>query len=221
MSRTTSPKKERAEALATFLAMVIVLPLMFSSFQKLYKDDNSGFIVSGPSMNPTLRDGQYLIMDTTLESYARGDIVVAQMPEAGLKYSAAPEARLIVKRVIGCPGNTVDIREDDVILIDGEAIDEPYLTESAKNETYVENLPTHYELDKGQYFLLGDNRGNSCDSRYFGAVDREDISGVLKMETAEPLYQEKELGKVLLYGIGGLFLIEKFLTLLLCKLFKA
>ena len=76
-----------------------------------------------------------------------------------------------VKRVIGLPGETVDI-ENGQVFIDGEALDEPYI-----REPMIPEEPMHFEVPEGCYFVLGDNRENSQDSRVFGAVRKEEITG--------------------------------------------
>ena len=91
---------------------------------------------------------------------------------------------------------------------------------AAKNATYVPNYQTHCELADDEYFVVGDNRANSCDSRYFGTVKYEDISGVVNEESADPAFLILSVAK---YAIGIIvlyLLVEKILTFVLCKIFK-
>ncbi len=94
----------------------------------------------------------------------RGDIVIFRYPD--------DESTLYIKRIIGMPGETVDIHEGKV-YIDGEVLDEPYLSV----ETQGEFGP--YEVPEDHYFMLGDNRNNSKDSRYWNNtyLEREKIVG--------------------------------------------
>lgn len=89
-----------------------------------------------------------------------------------------PEDREVeyVKRVIGVPGDEVDIR-DNQVFVNGEAVDEPYVDETIFTNTSGAILEFPYKVPENQYFVLGDNRENSFDSRYWGTVPRENIIG--------------------------------------------
>ncbi len=124
------------------------------------------FRIEGYSMEPNLHQGQYLIVNKAVYRWLhppqRGDIVVFEYPRA-------PD-RDFIKRVIGLPGETVEIRNGS-IYIDGVPLDEPYLSE-----------PTHGNmaprtLGPGEYFVLGDNRDNSSDSRSWGPLPEKNIIG--------------------------------------------
>lgn len=123
------------------------------------------FRIEGYSMEPNLHQGQYLIVNKAvywLHPPERGDIVVFAFPRA-------PD-RDFIKRVIGLPGETIEIRNGSV-YIDGVLLDEPYLSE-----------PTHgtvppRTLAPGEYFVLGDNRDNSSDSRSWGPLPQDKIVG--------------------------------------------
>ena len=109
---------------------------------------------------------------------------------------------------------TTRVHRDSVI------VDEPYLTETAKNETYVPNYQSHYELGDDEYFVAGDNRGHSCDSRYFGVVSYSEITGTINQNTQSTTSM---LLHILKYAIGIIvlyLLVEKILTVVLCKVFK-
>lgn len=103
------------------------------------------------SMEPTLKVGKnYLFFQPTywFSSPQRGDIIV--FDDHGVVYC---------KRVIGLPGDSIDLIDGDVI-VNGELLDEPY----ANGETYA-YTEIHYEVPEGEYFFMGDNRMNSRDSR--------------------------------------------------------
>lgn len=115
--------------------------------------------VDGASMNQTLEDGQILLL-YKLANVDYGDIVVLDEEKEG---------EIIIKRIIGMPGDTVSIK-DNTVYVNGEEVEEDY----AYGET------SDYEeitLDDDEYFILGDNRPISKDSRYFGPVKEDEIIG--------------------------------------------
>ena len=218
---TTNPiKKALVEALVFILTLAIIAPIAVYTVQFAFGADASPFRVVGTSMYPTLNNGQLVIVNKSDEAYVNGDIVVTQMPEAGRQYTTDEGAHFIVKRIIASPGETVDIGVDDTVMIDGIVIDEPYLTETAKNETYVQNQTTHFELGNNQYFVVGDNRGNSCDSRYFGVVEYDAIAGVVNDKTMDSAFLFTSIAKYAIGIIIAYLLAEKILTVSLYKLFK-
>lgn len=128
--------------------------------------------VSGPSMQDTLQDGdKLLVLDSHLcGEYRRGDIVIFQRPDF-------EDGEQIVKRVIATAGQTVDIDFDaGVVLVDGGALEEPYIKEPTRLD---EGLEFPVTVPEGCVFVMGDNRGNSKDSRSaeLGPVDTRHIIG--------------------------------------------
>ena len=129
-------------------------------------------VVSGSSMYDTLLDGDYLLLlsNTIYTEPKQGDVVV-------ISKDSFQNGTPIVKRVIATEGQSVDII-NGCVYVDGEVIEEKYLPEG---------LPTHSSggtefplvVDEGCVFVLGDNRGNSRDSRYpdIGQVDKREILG--------------------------------------------
>lgn len=122
--------------------------------------------IYGSSMSPTLVNGNIV---TALRggSYERGDIVAFYYND-----------KILVKRIVGLPGEVIDIDEDGSVSVDGEPLDEPYLDEKALGECDIE-LP--YQVPEGRYFVMGDNRGVSSDSRssQVGCVAEEQVIGKL------------------------------------------
>lgn len=122
-------------------------------------------LVSGLSMYPTLNDNQYLIV-SKISDYSRGDIITFKNPKKNNK--------VLIKRVIGIPGDTIEIKDGHVYRNDKELnepyINEPYITEGAEGKITVAD---------NHIFVMGDNRGNSLDSRYdmVGQVDKSNIIG--------------------------------------------
>ena len=144
------------------IALVIVMPIRYFLFQP--------FIVKGESMMPNFKSGDYLIIDEIsyrLSDPARGDVIVFKYPK--------DTSQKFIKRIIGLPGETVDIENSKVSIIkDGKtsALDEKYLSDTLK--TYGD---VNIVLGSDEYFVLGDNREYSFDSRSWGVVPRENIIG--------------------------------------------
>lgn len=164
MEKQESQEKTSARELVRFalVALAIVVPIRVFVAEP--------FVVSGSSMIPAFENGNYLIVDKIsyrLNDPKRDDVVIFQYPNDQTKF--------FVKRIIGLPNETVDIKGSVVTITNGEykdgfKLDEPYV----KN---VANNITHFELKGDEYFVMGDNRNASSDSRSWGAVDRELITG--------------------------------------------
>jgi signal peptidase I len=128
------------------------------------------FIVSGASMEPTFHHGQYLIVDEIsyrLNDPARGDVVIFRYPKNPKEF--------FIKRIIGLPNETVSIQGDAITITraDGStlAISEPYVTNHGNGST------ENYQLKPDEFFVMGDNRPESSDSRIWGALPRGNIIG--------------------------------------------
>ena len=127
------------------------------------------FRINGTSMWPNLENGQYVLVNKTAYWFGhepqRGDIIVLHAPE-----NNAGEIDRI-KRVIGVPGDTVEVKKDGTILIDGIPIEEPYISPRTGG------LSGTWTVPENEYFVLGDNRSVSYDSRGWGFLPRGDIIG--------------------------------------------
>jgi len=133
--------------------------------------------VIGSSMVPTLADRDEVFVEKISRLFEnglkRGDIVTADTHEKtvdGLEM-------IIIKRVIGVPGDRVTIKHGEV-YVNGELLDEPYLAEGVRTAPHHEKY-ADVTLQKDEYYLLGDNRANSRDSRDIGPVTRSEIEGKL------------------------------------------
>ena len=131
------------------------------------------FTVSGASMYPTLHNGDRMVLSKVGDIH-RFDVVILKAPDENVEY---------IKRVIGMPGDTVEMKSG-VLYINGKKVDQPFInTEAlAKQTVFIDNftlesLTGESKVPEGKYFVLGDNRGVSKDSRMIGFIDRSAIEG--------------------------------------------
>ena len=110
------------------------------------------------------------------ESPARGQIVVFHAPAAAASPTACGEGGVYVKRLIGLPGDTVHEDDRSYIWVDGKRLNEPYVSPTARAEDTRYRGDT-WHVPPRSYFMLGDNRGESCDSRVWGFVPRSNLIG--------------------------------------------
>ena len=128
------------------------------------------FIVEGDSMEPNFRDGEYLIIDEISYRFKepqRGDVIVFHPPTG--------QRIFFIKRIVGLPGERVLIENGKIILSSGNervVLSEGYLPENLKTSPDYS-----VKLGENEYFVLGDNRDRSSDSRLWGALRKESIIG--------------------------------------------
>lgn len=137
-------------------------------------------LVNGESMYPTLKDqeiGLYLKKQFIVGGIKRNDIVIFDHENNN------NEDKLFIKRVIGLPNEKIEIREDGSIYIDEEKIMQKYLDLEQNKNTYqiINSERMEMTLKEDEYFVLGDNRGNSYDSRFFGPIKKDEIIGKLSL----------------------------------------
>jgi len=144
------------------LIVVVVIPIRVFVI--------SPFVVDGASMHPTFENLDYLIIDEILYRFKapeRGDVIVFRYP--------GNQSVFYIKRIIGLPGETVSIKHGVVAIISdsGEKtmLTEPYIVN--EDATYTDDVP----LLPDEYFVMGDNRPNSSDSRMWGPLPRANIIG--------------------------------------------
>ncbi len=159
------------------VAVIIVVPVRLFVAQP--------FIVSGASMDPTFDNGQYLVVDELsyrFDEPSRLDVVIFKYPKDPSQY--------FIKRIIGLPNETVRIDQNSVTITtkNGEeiALNEPYVVNKGNGGTLTKTL------SDGEYFVMGDNRPESSDSRFWGILPRENIVGraflrLLPLQTASLL----------------------------------
>ncbi len=127
--------------------------------------------VAGESMTPALQPGDFLVLrrGAPPPDHAYGQVVAVHDPRPELQFGGVP--RLLLKRIVGLPGES--LRIGGGVQINGRVLEEAY----AHGETPYEQHRGINRLDEGEYFLVGDHRGASTDSRDFGPVHRDAILG--------------------------------------------
>jgi|YelNatPaOPRAMG01_1025707.scaffolds.fasta_scaffold27415_2 signal peptidase I len=150
----------RTEIVKDIIVPIMVGLAIFFLFRALIEP----FVVEHSSMWPTIEEGEYILVDKVsyhLHQPQRGDIIVFRPPwNVGRPY---------IKRIIGLPGDTVEIK-DGAVFVNGSRLDEPY---AGRTQDIL--FPT--KIPEGEYFVLGDNRNNSYDSRRGWTVSRDYIVG--------------------------------------------
>jgi len=147
-----------------FISLIIVLPIRAFVVQP--------FIVRGASMEPTYTQGEYLIVDEVSYYFrdpARGEVVIFRYPRNPKQF--------FIKRIIGLPGERVEIKNGILKIIntenpEGFSLEEPYIAEELRT-----GPDTIMVLDAEEYFVLGDNRTQSLDSRIWGPLDDRFLVG--------------------------------------------
>lgn len=138
------------------LTLIIFLVIRFAA---------QSFRVDGDSMNPGLHTDEFVLVDKVaylFQAPQRGDVIVFHYP--------LDTHRDFIKRVIGLPGDTISVTSASVI-VDGRVLQEPYISDRYNFE------PDTWKLGPNQFFVMGDNRPNSLDSRTWGPLDRSYIIG--------------------------------------------
>ena len=146
------------------ISLAIILPIRYYLVQP--------FFVKGASMEPNFEDGDYLLVDELSYRFSepvRGDVIIFRYP--------GDTSQFFIKRIIGLPGETVEIKNNEVMIYniddpDGVVLSEEYL--DAVQETLGNMI---MRLDGNEYFVLGDNRLRSSDSRRWGPVNKTLITG--------------------------------------------
>lgn len=152
----------------------IILALILAAVIMQFVRVNVGafFVVEGISMYPTFKPNDVVKARTLSTGLQRGDIII----------NTDDRGEQVIKRIIGLPGETITIFRG-FVYVNGRRLVEPYLM----NHTYTFNgdpyneRPSVRELRAGQYFVLGDNRMESCDSRHYGPIDQSQIRGLVSL----------------------------------------
>ncbi len=167
------------------ISLAIIIPVRYFLIQPFY--------VQGSSMEPNFYTSEYLIVDEIsyrFEEPERGDVVVFKYPKNPQEY--------FIKRVIGLPGDSIEFKDGKIFIYndiykDGVVLDEKYLP--SNRETYSNGRNELVKLGSNEFFMLGDNRNSSKDSRVFGPVKRDLIVGRVMLRAwpfkifKTPIYQ--------------------------------
>lgn len=162
-SRRRSPLRNAIEWIAVIAgALVVALVIKTFLFQAFY--------IPSESMEPTLTEGDRVLVNKLsydLHDVNRGDVIVFERPPN----EPVSEIEDLIKRVVGLPGDTVEGR-DGRVYVNGTPLEEPYLPSGVLTDPFAP-----IEVPEGHVFVMGDNRGNSRDSRVFGPISEDLIVG--------------------------------------------
>ncbi len=166
MEETTKDQKEKSSwgevVKYLLIALVIVVPFRIFIAQP--------YIVSGSSMDPTFKDGDYLIVDQVSKRFElpeRESVVIIRYPKNRSKF--------FIKRLIAFPGEKVEIRNGSVYISNPEEPNGFKVSDS--HVVYTKNENFSLTLGDDEYFVMGDNRAGSSDSRIWGPIKKKDIVG--------------------------------------------
>lgn len=181
-SQDIAPRETPQSSFASYVILALALAIFIRSFIA------APYVVQGSSMEPTFHGADYLITDRfsyRLHTPERGDVIVFCLPDTGpcsffdrIRAGLYSAPRTLIKRVIGLPGETVNVDSRGITIVNAEnpegiMLSEPYL--SAVNLGGPSNVTI--TLGPGEYFVLGDNRRVSSDSRTWGVLPQENIVG--------------------------------------------
>lgn len=161
--RRSSNESRRLRMMREVLETIVLTILMFMAFRFAVQN----YRVDGHSMVPTFQDQQYILVDKAAYLFhppERGDVIVFAYP--------LDPSQDFIKRVIGLPGDHVVVDQDGFVSVNGVKLQESYISESSNPYP-----PTDLTVCADHYFVLGDNRGDSSDSRAWGLVPRDNIIG--------------------------------------------
>lgn len=167
--RLTTHRRLRRDIIETILLIIVIYTLVNLTTARA--------IVEGPSMQPNFYTGQLVVINRFAYYFAqpaRGDVVVLHSPRTECQAPEKVESRGcedLIKRVIGLPGETVEIKQGRV-YVNGSLLDEPYINEFCRS-----GCDGSWVTKPDEYFLLGDNRSNSYDGHSFGPIARHLIVG--------------------------------------------
>lgn len=168
-------ERPRSGFLSTLLKLVGLVALVIVLSTALRTFVFQAYEIPSGSMEETIMTGD-MVFSEKVSYYFRdvepGDIVTFNDPLS--------PGRVLIKRVIAVGGQVVDINNDDgLVYVDGEPLQEPYTDglPSYRLDNSIANVTYPYRVSEGELWVMGDNRTNSQDSRYFGSIDRDTVTG--------------------------------------------
>jgi signal peptidase I len=179
-SNRTPPERPGPSAKRRALGWVAVLAIAACVALLLRIFVVQTFYVPSVSMSPTLKVGDRIIVNKLayrLHGVGRGDIIVFRAP-ARVRTECGDDIADLVKRVVGLPGETISDKAGKV-YVNGKVLPQPWLPKNDSNTRTLPFPPVH--IGPNDYFVMGDNRMYSCDSRFWGTVSRSAIIGKVEM----------------------------------------
>ena len=173
-----SPLVDRRSSLGCLVEVIETLVLTLVIFFVIQSFIAQPYQVQQQSMERTLEPGQYVLVDKLtprFDAYDRGDVVVFNPPATWTR-----ENTPFIKRVIGVSGDTVEVRDDGLVYVNGTALDEAYTytnDEDAPEPTEAGGDQNRWVVPDGELFVMGDHRQRSADSRVFGTIPIANIIG--------------------------------------------
>jgi signal peptidase I len=181
----TSERAGSRRALGCAFEIVETLVLTLLIYLVIHNFVAQPFEVQQSSMLPTITPQEYILIDKLtprFDGYHYGDVVVFEPPSSGLEGTAVP----FIKRIIGLPGDTISFVNGQVFVTQPGGVpvqlDEPYIATQtdgtrAPTQCTAPDCPADWVVPTGSYFVMGDNRTQSQDSRSFGAIEEDLILG--------------------------------------------
>lgn len=170
---TAAPQKEETSVVRWLVETALLVLLAFALAQGIKAFVVQPFIIPTGSMQPTIELRNYVLAEKLSYRFSGppkvGDIVVFNNP------THDPAAPILIKRLIATGGQTVDLK-DGKVVVDGKTLDEPY-THGKPSYPLNPAIEYPYTLPPGTYWMMGDNRTNSGDSREFGPVPASEVIG--------------------------------------------
>jgi signal peptidase I len=166
--------RRRNPALGCVIELVETLVLTFLIFVGVQTFLAQPYQVEQQSMEQTVEPGEYILVDKLtprLDDYKRGDVIVFKPPPDFSEGNGQP----FIKRIIGVGGDTVEIHDDGKVAVNGDELDEPYTFQH--QPTLASTGVKRWVVPAGDYFVMGDHRMASSDSRAFGFIKRDEIIG--------------------------------------------
>lgn len=172
-SGRADPRRRRRVLAET--AVTILVAVLLASLARAFVFQT--FWIPSSSMVPTLAKGDRIVVQKAFFSWhdvREGDVVVFSHPPRD--HCAGPQKTDLVKRVIGLPGQTI-YSSGNSIYVNGRVLAEPYLPRDDPLGPAIASARHPYRVPPGEFFMLGDNRSDSCDSRYWGPISGSSIVG--------------------------------------------